>query len=237
VSVPILYGISGTPYTEKVRCALHLKGVAYELREPSSPEDIRRWSPETGLLPVIEIDGQRVADSAAILDRIDAVWPEPPLLARDPKTARDQRRLELWVAETFGFYMMRWVARKFGRDESGPKVDDEGHAIGPLARMGLLDEQGQLRQEAYDTSDGGPGPEFERRVAELETMLGDREWFHGRAMSRADLSVYAALFGMYTNRFTGGRAMLARHPKLLAFCDRVRDATRPPGRDGGAARA
>jgi len=222
---PILYGIPGTPYTEKVRCALALKGLDHELREPSSAEEIRRWSPETGLLPVIEIAGERVADSAAILDRLDALHPEPPLTSKDPKTARGQRRAEGWVAETFGYYMMRWVARKLGRADLGPERDEHGHAVGPLARLGILDERGKLRAEAYDTSDGGPGPEFERRIADLAGMLGDRTWFHGETLSRADLSVYAALYGMYTERYPGGRALIARHPNLLAFCDRVREAT------------
>jgi len=225
-SRPIVYGIEGTPYTEKVLRAFRWKRVDADLREPSSPEDIRRWSPETGLLPVLEVDGERTPDSAAILDRLDALFPDPPLLSTDPKTARDQRRLEGWVSETFGFYMMRWVSQRLGREESGPAHDEEGKALGPLARMGLLDEAGKLRLEALDTSDGGPGPEFERRIGDLVTMLGEREWFHGEALSRADLAVFAALYGMYSNRFAGGRRLLARYPTLMQFCSRVDTATR-----------
>jgi len=224
-SRPTLYGILGTPYTEKVLRALRWKRVDAEVREPSSPEEIRRWSPETGLLPVLEVDGERVADSAAILDRIEALFPDPPLLSAHPKTARDQRRLEGWVSETFGFYMMRWVAQRLGREESGPARDEDGKALGPLARMGLLDAAGKLRLEALDTRDGGPGPEFERRIGDLATLLGDREWFHGEALSRADLAVFAALYGMYSDRFAGGRRLLARHPTLMDFCARIDAAT------------
>jgi glutathione S-transferase len=225
-----LYASPGTPYTEKVIAALRLKGLDFETVEPRRPEDLRRWSPETGLLPVIEIDGERTPDSAAILDRLEALFPDPPLTSRDPKVAREQRRLEEWVSETFGFYMMRWLAQKLGRDpSSGPKRDEEGNAIGPLARLGLIGADGRISPEAMDTSDGGPGPEFERRIADLAAMLGDRRWFHADALSRADLAVYAALFGMYTERFPGGRQLIARHPALLAFCDRVHDAIERAG--------
>jgi len=228
----VLYGSVGTPYTEKVIAALRLKGLDYTLVEPQRPEDLRRWSPETGLLPVIELDGERTHDSSAILDRLEARFPEPPLLSRDPKVAREQRRLEEWVSETFGFYMMRWVAQKFGREPSGPERDAEGNRIGPLVRLGLIDADGRIAAEAMDTRDGGPGPEFERRLADLVVMLGDRPYFHSASLSRADVSVYAALYGMYTNRFPGGRRLVARHPTLLAFCDRVHAAVADGGGDG-----
>src|SRR5262245_55946451 len=80
----VLYGPRRTPYTEKVRRALVLKGLDFELCEPSGPEDYRRWSPETGLLPVLAIGAERVADSTRILLRIDELWPKPPLLSPDP---------------------------------------------------------------------------------------------------------------------------------------------------------
>ena len=47
-------------------------GWMFELVEPTSPADLRRWNPETGLLPVIEIDGERTHDSPVILDRLDS---------------------------------------------------------------------------------------------------------------------------------------------------------------------
>jgi glutathione S-transferase len=91
----------------------------------------------------------------------------------------------------------------------------------------LIGEDGKIAPETMDTSDGGPGPEFERRVADLVTMLGDRDFFYADQLSRADLSVFAALFGMYTNRYPGGRALLGRHPTLVAFCDRVSQRIAP----------
>ena len=221
----VLYGIQMTPFTQKVIRALRWKGLPFEYHEPGSPEQLRRWSPETGQLPVMEIDGDRTTDSEAILDELDRRFPDPPLLSKDPKVAREQRRLAAWVGETFRFYLMRWITREMGVDASGDAHDPEGNALGPLARMGLLSESGRIRDEAFELGDEGLGPEFERRIADLEAMLGARDYFHADALSRADLSVFASLLGLYTNRFQGGRGLLARHPNLVRFVERVAERT------------
>src|SRR5262245_56248351 len=104
-----LYGPRHTPYTEKVRRALVLKGLDFELREPTGPEDFQRWSPETGLLPVLTLDSELVSDSTAILLRLDELYPKPPLLASDPVIAAQQRQLEDWADESFLWYWNRWL--------------------------------------------------------------------------------------------------------------------------------
>ena len=58
-------------------------------------------------------------------------------------------------------------------------------------------------------------------------MLGDRDFFYADELSRADLAVFAAVFGMYTDRFPGGRRLLDRFPALIALCDRVTEAITP----------
>ena len=221
----IVYGFPDTPYTQKVLRALRFKDLDFEILEPTRREDIRRWSPETGLLPVIEIGDERIGDSDAILDVLDARFPEPPLLSKDLKIAREQRRLATWVGETFRFYMIRWVAQRLGREEVAEATGPDGKMLGPLARMGLIGPDGRIVREAFDTSVGGLGPEFERRLDDLVGMLGDRQWFHGDRISRADLAVASALDGMYTDRYPGGQALLQRYPTLLRHYERVASLT------------
>ncbi len=107
----VLYGTQGTPYTEKVARALRLI-------EPERPEDFRRCSAKTGLLPVLQAGAESIPDSSAILDWLDDRFPEPPLLSADPGAARDQRSLEQWVSETFSFYFMRWLRERATREGS-----------------------------------------------------------------------------------------------------------------------
>ena len=104
-----LYGPREAPFVVKVECALVLKKLEFTLEEPRVPEDYQRWSAETGLLPVIDVDGTRVHDSSAILDYLDQRFPEPPLLSSDPKLASSQRRLESWAEETLTFYWMNYL--------------------------------------------------------------------------------------------------------------------------------
>ncbi|MGH7286637.1 MAG: glutathione S-transferase N-terminal domain-containing protein, partial [Myxococcota bacterium] len=82
-----LYGPAATPYTIKVVRALHWKRVSFGLEEPKQPEDFKRWSPQNGLLPVIDLDGTRVQDSVAILDEDVVSVDHLALLRRTGTTA------------------------------------------------------------------------------------------------------------------------------------------------------
>jgi glutathione S-transferase len=215
-----LYGSALTPFTIKVVRALHWKRLPFRLEEPSSAEDYRRWSPVNGLLPVIEIEGTRVQDSVAILDLLDERFPERPLLSPEPKLAREQRRLEQWVGETFFYHLLRWVRARVSADEAR-----EGAGLGPMMRLGLIGPNGRVRPEVFDPK--GPGPDFDHALAELTKLLGSRSWFFAERMSRADLAVYASLQGLVSDRYPGGSARLRGHPALLRHSERVEAATEP----------
>lgn len=221
-----LYGPTVTPYTIKVVRALHWKRLAFTLEVPKQADDYRRWSPQNGLLPVIDVDGTRVQDSAAILDLLDARFPDPPLLSSDPKLAREQRRLEAWVSETFFFHLFRWVRSRVG-SASAPQRESAG--LGPMMRLGLIGPNGQVRPEVFDTSDGGPGPEFAGAVDELAKLLGGRAFFFSDQLSRADLAAFGSLSGLRDDRYPGGAELLRSLPTLWQFCERVDRATAAPG--------
>jgi maleylpyruvate isomerase len=80
-----LYTQSRNSAGERVRIALHLKGIAYDyVAIPSLPRgDYRRINPQ-GLMPAVEIDGRVIAQSTAILEFIEETHPNPPLLPADP---------------------------------------------------------------------------------------------------------------------------------------------------------
>jgi glutathione S-transferase len=226
----LLYGQHLTPYTVKVARGLCLKKLPFRLVEPTSLEDYRRYNPETGLLPVIEIDGERTIDSAAILDLLDERFPQPPFLSEDPRVAREQRQLELWIAETFDFYIMRWIKSRV----LAPDPETAKAGFGEMSRLGLIGPDGQLRAEFFDTTHGGPGAEFERRLDDLLNFLGPRPFFFSDRPSRADLSVFATFYGMYRDLFPGSRELLIRRPRLLSYVARMEDATGGPDSGRGS---
>ena len=86
-----------------------------------------------------------------------------------------------------------------------------------MSRLGLIGADGQLRAEVFDTTDGGPGPEFERRLDDMTQLLGPRSYFFGERPSRADLAVFSSIYGMYLDVYPGAREMLGARPALVSF--------------------
>lgn len=73
----------------RVRIALNLKGLDYEARpvnlvagEQRDVANLAR-NPQ-GLVPTLEIDGTPIVQSLAIIDWLDAAYPEPRLIPADP---------------------------------------------------------------------------------------------------------------------------------------------------------
>ena len=81
----------------RVRIGLNLKGLPYEqfpvhlVRDGGDQHKpaFRATNPQ-GLVPVLEHGQRMLRQSMAILEYLDEVWPDPPLL---PATARDRQRV------------------------------------------------------------------------------------------------------------------------------------------------
>jgi glutathione S-transferase len=213
----ILYGPSQAPFTEKCRRALVLKGLDFELREPSGPEDYARWSPETGLLPVMTIDDEHVSDSTNILLRLDELYPEPPLLSPDPMLAAQQRNLEDWADESFLWYFQKWL--RMSQDGQGALEPTRSSSLGrrllAWLRAGGTWERPQtaLLREIDD------------RLGDLVNLLGGRRFFYSDRLSMADLAVYGMLHTIDSESIPGASRLLASRPTLRGFMQRVEEQT------------
>jgi glutathione S-transferase len=181
-----LYGPRQAPFVLKVELALVLKKLDFTPEVPSGPEDFKRWNPETGLLPVIDVDGTRVHDSSAILDFLDDRFPEPPLVSSDPKAASSQRTLEAWAEDTFTFYWMSYLRTLVGGDEETTETSAPSRA-GPRSRLSRRKKAATLNVAE------GLGKEFGQRLDDLVNFLGSRPFFYSDRVSRADLAVYSLL--------------------------------------------
>jgi len=218
----VLYGPRTIPYTEKVRRALVLKGLDFELREPESPDDYKRWSPETGLLPVLTIDSELVSDSTRILYRLDELFPKPPLLAADPVVAAQQRQLEDWADESFLWYWNRWLVLARRRDGA----EGEGARRGPLRLAGVRRGLAWLRSGGtWERPETALLRGVDDRLGDLVNLLGSRRFFYADQPSMADLGVYAMLFVLRTDAMTGSARLLANRPTLIEFMRRLEEST------------
>lgn len=94
------YWRSTTSY--RIRTALNLKGLAYEtvpvdlVAGDQRDEGYAKLNPSKGVPTLVLDDGTALTQSMAILDYIDATWPDPQLIPADPL----QRAKVMAVADT-----------------------------------------------------------------------------------------------------------------------------------------
>lgn len=100
---PVLYDYWRSSASYRVRIALALKGVDYDrvpinlLENGQQTADYRARNPQ-GFVPMLEMDGQRLTQSLAIADWLDAAIPQPRLLPADPADRAHVLALALTIA-------------------------------------------------------------------------------------------------------------------------------------------
>jgi maleylacetoacetate isomerase len=94
----VLYGYWRSSSSYRVRLALVYKGLAYEsvavnlLKEEQSAPEHRSLSP-TGYVPCLVVDGEPFAESVAICELLEDLFPDPPLYPKDPRDRAHVRAL------------------------------------------------------------------------------------------------------------------------------------------------
>jgi glutathione S-transferase len=226
----ILFGSRLSPFVEKVARALALKAMPFALVEPKSPRDFTRWNPQTGKMPVLELDGERIWDSTRILAHLDRVRPDPALYATDPTTAARQRFLEDWSDEALYWYVMglRWTPENAAA--SARQVADTlplpalaRRLVAPLLRRrigGQAHAQG-LQRLPIDLLVA----ELGRRFDELAVWLGDAPFLFADRPGAADLAVFGQVATLRSGPTPQGAALVAARPPVAAWLARVDAAT------------
>jgi len=227
-SMITLHQFEVSPFCDKVRRILHWKRLDYRIREVpllQTPR-VRRINP-IGKLPCLEHDGTFVGDSTDIAYYLEERFPEPPILPRDPAERALCHVLEDWADESLYFYEMRlrftlphnakrWIPELVHADSRVLK------ALAPLVLPGMLRRltraQGVGRKPLQQVL-----ADVDRHADALADLLGGREWLVGRALSLADLAVFAQL-RCIRGAEEGARIIEAR-PALVAWMERVESAT------------
>ena len=155
----------------RVRIALTLKGVAYE-RHPVMLIDNEQRSPAhlarnpQGLVPALEVDGLVLTQSLAIVEWLDARYPERRLIPADP----DARAAVMAQAMVIGM---------------------DVHPLNNLRVMRRLAHELQVDEEARnDWSRHWIAEGF----AALETMTGEGPFLGGAAPNLADVFLVPQMF-------------------------------------------
>jgi maleylacetoacetate isomerase len=99
----VLFDYYRSSASYRVRIALNLKRLAYRSVPVNLAEgahrtsDYRSRNPQ-GFVPMLDEGGQRITQSLAIIDYLDATRPDPPLMPRDPAERAHVLALALTVA-------------------------------------------------------------------------------------------------------------------------------------------
>jgi maleylacetoacetate isomerase len=121
-----LYGYFRSSAAFRVRIALNLKNLSVEhafvhlRRGDQSRPDYRAVNPQ-GLVPALDIDGERVIQSLPIIEYLDERHPEPPLLPPDSPGRARVRALAAIVACDIhplnNLRVLRYLTRQLGQDQ------------------------------------------------------------------------------------------------------------------------
>jgi glutathione S-transferase len=225
-----IYGSRLSPFVEKVIRGVQRKGLTWQLVEPKSPSDLKKWNPQTGKMPVVDFDGERLFDSTFILRRLDEKVPRPPLLSDDPVVAAHQRQLEDWADEALYWYVMafQWTPKNAsanaGRMLRSMKLPRFLRPLlAPLIRRNIgsqLHAQGLGRLPESTLA-----REFGEKLDDLLRMLGGRAFLYADEPSVADLAVYGQLKRADDDLSPETRAAIRARPRLGEYMKRVEQGT------------
>lgn len=188
---PVLHGLEVSVYTRIVRMALAVKGVEYRLEaaDPFAAQPLGHVS-ATGRIPVLVHDGFILAETAAIVDYLDAEFPEPRLRPEQAKAIGRAAQVR-GIVDSAGYWPL--VRQVFSHG-----------VFRPL--RGLPAEAAEV---AAGLAAGAPV------LAALEEIAEEGHVLNRTHLTHADLHLapMIACFAMEPR----GRAALDRHPALARW--------------------
>lgn len=158
----VLHGFPASTFTWAARLALHEKGVVHTLARPDLRSPAYAEVHPFRRMPVLEHDGFRVFESAAVLRYVDEAFDGPPL---QPADARGRARMTQWMS-AFADY------------------------VAPNAVRGVLIPRFILAARGMAVNDAEVHAAAERARAALrvfDAALADSPWLAGDACTLADL--------------------------------------------------
>ena len=140
----------------RVRICLNLKGVAFDrvvidLQAGDQRGDANRTVNPQGLVPTLIVDGRPLVQSLAIIDWLDANFPDPPMVSKDPFVRSAQLARALVIAADIhpidNLRVLKRLETQFGADQA---ARDEWYAHWIIEGLSAL--------EAMVVAGAGEGP-------------------------------------------------------------------------------
>lgn len=173
------YDYKPAPSPRRARIFMAEKGVEIEteqvdLAEKAQFSDAYRAVNPRCTVPALQLDdGAVLCDNASIMRYLEEIYPDPPLLGRDPV---EKAMVAEWIARVEGEGLMGVMEALRNRSE----FFKDSSLTGPqrFAQVPELIERGRARAEAF--------------MAELDKRLAESAYLAGDTFSAADIA--AAVF-------------------------------------------
>ena len=203
-SLPTLWHIEISHYSEKARWALAYKGVEHRRRAPvpGAHMPVALWLTrgEQKTFPILTLDGRNIGDSTKLIAALEDRFPEPPLYPADEDQRSRALGLEDFFDEQLGPHMRLLAFHELRNDPERFKALMEATAPGPLKRLSgptalYARTYANLRFRVDDAEDAELArTKIVAALDRLEEELGDDEYLVGDNFTVADLTAASLLF-------------------------------------------
>jgi glutathione S-transferase len=236
-----IFGVELSPYSVKVRSYFRYKGIPHDwvVRGAAQMGEFQKYA-KLPLIPlVVTPEDQALQDSTPILERMEALFPEPGIHPEGPTLAFLSALLEEYGDEWGNkpMFHYRWwyeadqdsAAERIARANL-PDAPDE--AIRKLAgavkqrmvpRLSFVGSSADTREQIERS--------YERQIALLEAHLAERPYLFGARPAFADFGVYPQLYECLTDP-TPGALMRRRAPRVVAWIERMLEPRAQGGFEG-----
>lgn len=227
-----LYQFSTSPFAEKIRRALHYKGLTYSIHEVD-----RRKAREggysdvspTGKFPAIQ-DGETIVwDSTDIIFYLEKNYINNPLVPTDPRLAAEAHAIEEWADESLYFYEM--TMRLTWEHNLDAALDEFAETMPNIPKDQLRPLIIQSASELTSTQGIGRKPreqvvaDVNRHFEHLEGLLTNRDWLVGESLTYADLAVISQINALLYA--TEARSAMTDKVHIQPWIDRINSHTKP----------
>ncbi|MBU2993367.1 glutathione S-transferase family protein [Octadecabacter sp. 1_MG-2023] len=188
-----LYHANHSTCSQKVRLCLAEKGLEYEsklvnlaTKEQLAPEYLA-MNPN-GVVPTLVHDGRPILDSGVICEYIDEVFPDNPLMPKDPVERAQVRAWICYIDEVpvsairVPSFNMAFLPRYDGLDDE--TFQNEQADVRPL-RKHFYEKMG--RKGFDDTEVDNAMEQLATSIARMERDLAHQPWLSGRDFGLADI--------------------------------------------------
>ena len=225
-----IFGSEMSPYSVKVRSYFRYKGLPHRwiLRNAETQGEYQKYAKIPIVPLVVTPDDQGIQDSTPIMERIDAVQPEPTTHPSDPVAAFVSTLLEEFGDEWGNKWMFhyRWArdvdqlcsAGRLAR-QMMPAASEEQHAAMTAQIRGRM-----VGRVFFVGSNEKTAPQIESSFREalglLDAHLATRPYLLGARPSFGDFGLWGQIYNAWTDP-TPGALIEGRAPNVLDWVHRM----------------